>query len=169
MDTAKAAGRAGRRSAERDRRFGHGPVMWTRFTIDDAPGPKTGADRGSVNTALGFAAGALALTVCPITVRAADLSEARPIPVLTSSGISAELFAGRLRGQSRELVYNVPGDRSKLSQLNWQIDSAAVIGGAIYYQIPHGFELKARGWVHASSDNRLDDFDWLSGYRGFES
>jgi outer membrane protease len=123
-----------------------------------------------VNTAFWLAAaGALALIISPITVRAADLSEVRPGPFFATSGISAELFAGRLSGQSRELVYNVPGDRSKLSQLNWQIDSAAVIGGSIDYQVLHGFELKARGWVHASSDNRLDDFDWLSGYQGFES
>ena len=145
-------------------------VMRTRFTIGDASGPKTRADRGSANAVLGFAAaGALALMVCATTVQAADLSEIRRVPVLATSGISAELFAGRLSGQSRELVYNVPGDRSKLGQLNWQIDSAAVIGGALDYPIPHGFALKARGWVHASSDNRLDDFDWLSELSGFRS
>jgi plasminogen activator len=81
----------------------------------------------------------------------------------------AEVFASHLASAARELVYNVPDDGSKLSQLNWQIDNAAVLGGALSYAPFDWLTLRTRAWTHVSSDNAMDDFDWLFGYNGFES
>ncbi len=100
---------------------------------------------------------------------AADLSPQRVAPLFTASGLSAEVTGGYLTGMSRELVYNIPGDGSKLSQLNWQIDRAFVLGGSLNYQALDWLTLRGRGWTHLSSDNAMDDYDWLFGYRGFES
>jgi plasminogen activator len=118
---------------------------------------------GTAMTAL-LAASALAAPA-----HAADpVAERRAAWQLTHQ-VSAELFGGYLTGMSRELVYNVPGDGSKLSQLNWQIDHAFVLGGALTYQPWDWLGLRARGWAHVGSDNAMDDFDWLFGFNGFDS
>ena len=117
-----------------------------------------------------FAVGVAAVLqiAAPGSSEAADVGGSR-VPLFATDQFSAELFGGYLNGMSRELVYNVPGDRSKLSQLNWQIDSAAIVGGAVSYRALDWLNLRARGWVHAASNNALDDFDWLFGFNGFES
>ncbi len=87
------------------------------------------------------------------------------------SGIefSAEVFTGYLTGVAGEYVYNVPGDRSKLSQLDWQIDDAAVLGGRVTWRARDWLSLRLGGWSVVASDNAMDDFDWLEGYSGFDS
>jgi plasminogen activator len=62
---------------------------------------------------------------------AADPLAERSAAWQLSHQVSAALFGGYLTGTWRELVYDVPGDGSKLSQLNWQIDHAFVLAGAL--------------------------------------
>jgi plasminogen activator len=101
--------------------------------------------------------------------QAAEPAAERRAAWQAGESVSGELFAGYLTGVSRALVYNVPGDRSKLSQLNWQIDHALVLGGALQYRPWDWLTLRGRGWTHVKSDNAMDDYDWLFGYNGFES
>ncbi|HEX2724466.1 MAG TPA: omptin family outer membrane protease [Beijerinckiaceae bacterium] len=111
----------------------------------------------------------LAICAAASSAQAADPISERHAVWQIADQVSAELFGGYLTGMSRELVYNVPGDGSKLSQLNWQIDHAFVLGGALGYRPWNWLELRARGWAHVSSDNAMDDFDWLFGFNGFDS
>ncbi|MCB5174886.1 omptin family outer membrane protease [Microvirga lenta] len=104
---------------------------------------------------------------------AADLatrSAPLPLPVLAAGPFfSAEIYGGYLTGQAREYVYNVPGNGSKLSQLNWQIDNAAILGARLAYRPLDWLSLRANGWTIVASDNAMDDFDWMAGYMGFDS
>lgn len=112
--------------------------------------------------------GTLAETTIP--VRGADLAAlGAKAPISSDTSFQAEVFAGYLTGQSREYVYNVPGDRSKLSQLNWRINGALVLGGRLSYQPLDWLTLRGSGWASVSSRNSMDDFDWLFGYNGFNS
>src|SRR4051812_44455890 len=101
-------------------------------------------------------------------VRAGDVSTRHQVAFSTPQ-FNAEIFAGYLSSLSRELVYDVPGSGSKLSQLNWQTDGAAVLGGGLSYKASDWLTLRSRAWFSISSDNALDDYDWLLGYSGFES
>ncbi|WP_201842891.1 omptin family outer membrane protease [Microvirga zambiensis] len=102
---------------------------------------------------------------------ATDLgTQQAPIAAVSSSPLfSAEVFSGYLAGIAGEYVDRVPGDGSKLSQLNWQIDNAAVLGGRLSYQALDWLLLRAGGWSVIASDNAMDDFDWLRGYNGFDN
>jgi outer membrane protease len=104
-----------------------------------------------------------------VPAQAADPVAERRAAWQVSNELSGEVFGGYLTGMSRELVYNVPGDGSKLSQLNWQVDHAFVLGGALGFRPWDWLALRARGWAHVSSDNAMDDFDWLLGFNGFGS
>ncbi len=114
---------------------------------------------------------AFCVLLAPSTGLAADVAT-RAAPVAAGgpgSGISAEVFGGYLTGAAGEYVYNVPGDGGKISQLNWQIDNAAIVGARIAFQPRDWLSLRASGWSAVASDNAMDDFDWLAGYQGFDS
>jgi plasminogen activator len=62
------------------------------------------------------------LTFASTSTHAADLA-ARPVaapivPIAAGMAFSSEVFGGYLTGLAGEYVYRVPGDQSKLSQLN---------------------------------------------------
>ncbi|WP_230532992.1 omptin family outer membrane protease [Microvirga roseola] len=107
-----------------------------------------------------------------IEARAADTVSTAPAAASTAKpgGIfSAEVFGGYFTGTAGEYVYNVPGDRSKVSQLDWQIDGAAIIGVRVIFKPLDWLEVKGAGFTVLDSDNAMDDFDWLAGYDGFDS
>ncbi|HZH51916.1 MAG TPA: omptin family outer membrane protease [Microvirga sp.] len=114
---------------------------------------------------------AATLAVSSTQGHAADLAiRSAPLPVPASSRLfSAEIYGGYLTGLAREYVYRVPGDGSLVSQLNWQIDHAAIVGGRLTYQPWDWLSLRANGWTIVGSDNAMDDYDWLAGYLGFDS
>jgi plasminogen activator len=102
---------------------------------------------------------------------AADAST-RAAPVIVAGSehpFSAEIFSGYLTGQAGEFVYRIPGDGAKLSQLKWQVDNAAIIGGRLIYQPYSWLSLRAGGWAAVADDSAMDDFDWLYGYEGMDS
>lgn len=97
---------------------------------------------------------------------AADLAPSRhPDPASTPSRIfDIEIFGDYLTGLAREYVYAVPGSGSKVSQLNWQMDHAAVLGTRLTYRLQEWLSLRGGGWVVIDSDNAMDDYDWFAGY-----
>jgi plasminogen activator len=102
-------------------------------------------------------------------VAATELRGGTAAPVIATSTFGAELLVGYLTGRSGEYVYDIPGRGAKLSQLNWQIDHAFTVGGRLTARPLPWLELRAGGWTVVRSDNAMDDFDWLRGYRGFNS
>jgi plasminogen activator len=78
---------------------------------------------------------------------AADLFGAAPAALLRRESVAVEVSAGYLTANAKELVYNVPGDGTKVSQLNWNIDRAAVIAARLSYRPLDWLSLRARGWM----------------------
>jgi len=86
-----------------------------------------------------------------------------------SERFSAELYAGHLQGQSRELVYNA-ATGYKISELIWTIDKAYVIGGSVAVRPLDRLTLSIGGWVPISSKNTMDDYDWeVAGFDDWSS
>jgi plasminogen activator len=76
-------------------------------------------------------------------------------------------YLGYLNGESGEYVYGDAGQ--KVSQLDWKIDNALIIGGDLSYRATDWLSLRAGGWTTLASGNTMDDRDWLLGYNGFDS
>src|SRR5262245_60256293 len=110
-----------------------------------------------------------ATLLVPGAVEAADLFQSDAATLLRTERLTIEAFGGYLTGQGREYVSNAPFSNDKLSQLNWRIDNAFVVGGRMAVSPVEGLTLRARGWVHVASKNTMDDYDWLAGYVGFNS
>jgi plasminogen activator len=86
-----------------------------------------------------------------------------------SERFSAELYAGHLQGQSRELVYDA-ATGYKISELIWTIDKAYVIGGSVSVRPLDRLTLSIGGWVPISSQNTMDDYDWeVAGFNDWSS
>lgn len=77
--------------------------------------------------------------------------------------LSAEAYLGYMSGESHEIVYN--GGR-KISQLNWTIENAAVIGTRLSYAATGWLTLGVGGWTSLTSDSNMVDYDWLLGDYG---
>jgi plasminogen activator len=97
---------------------------------------------------------------------AAAAPTAAPASVTVRSGIaaaltdrlSAEAYLGYMSGESQELVY---GDTGKISQLNWTIENAAIVGGRLSYAATGWLSLGVGGWTSFASDDTMVDYDWL--------
>lgn len=113
-------------------------------------------------------AAAAAAMLLPGAAAAADLFVDDTATLLRSETFTAELFAGYLMTSAREYVYNVPGDGSKLSQLNWS-GNAFALGGRIAFRPFDGVTVRAKGWSTVASENEMTDYDWLGGYYGDSS
>lgn len=86
--------------------------------------------------------------------------------------LSAEVYGGYLQGVAKEIVYDVPaaGQKGpKISELDWQIDNAAIAGGRVAYAALPWLNIRANAWTKVDSDNAIDDYDWLAGYNGKSS
>ena len=110
-----------------------------------------------------------AVLILPSAGQAADLFRSDAAALLRTERLTIEAFGGYLTGQGREYVSNAPFSNDKLSQLNWRIDNAFVVGGRMAVSPVEGLTLRARAWVHVASNNTMDDYDWLAGYVGFNS
>lgn len=100
---------------------------------------------------------------------AADLFGDDVASLLRTETVAFEASAGYLSGTAHEFVYRVPGDGSKLSQLNWEMNRAAVAGGRVVVQPFDRIAVRAKGWATLAAENTLNDYDWLLGFRGFDS
>ncbi len=67
---------------------------------------------------------------------------------------------GYLSGTAKEFVYD-PSSGSKLSELDWQLNNAAIVKGAADLALTDWFSLSLSGWTAIGSDSVLDDYDWL--------
>ena len=75
--------------------------------------------------------------------------------------LSLTAAAGYLGGESNEYVYNDTG--KKLSQLNWKIDGAAIINGAINVDVLPWLTANVNGWTTMENNHALmDDYDWVN-------
>ena len=101
--------------------------------------------------------------------QAADLFADPAVSLLRTETFAAEAFGGYLTGTAREHVYNVPGDKTKLSQLDWTIDHAFVVGGRATVRPLDWLSIRARGWMSVDGEGKLDDYDWFAGYSGPDS
>jgi plasminogen activator len=110
-----------------------------------------------------------AALLLPSAGQAADLFHSDAAALLRTERLTIEAFGGYLTGQGREYVNNIPSGTDRLSQLNWRIDNAFVVGGRMAVSPVEGLTLRARGWVHVKSNSTIDDYDWLAGYVGFNS
>ncbi len=80
--------------------------------------------------------------------------------IIKQDKLSINAGIGYLGGESKEYVYE---DDLTLSQLNWNIEQAAIVIGEINYQIFQNLALNAAGWVTAGMGNAtMDDYDWLN-------
>jgi plasminogen activator len=115
--------------------------------------------------ACGAAAAALLPGLLATSASAAD----RTAPVLANGTVSLEVYTGAFSATARELVYDVPGTGQKVSQLNWQVDRAALLGARLSYAATPWLTLRADGWTAFAASSAMDDFDWLFGYSGADS
>lgn len=97
-----------------------------------------------------------------------DLFDAEPAALLRTETLTVEAFGGYLNGIAREYVYNVPGDGSKLSQLDWRMDSFA-LGGRVAFRPLDWLTVRARGWSTVAGSSDMTDYDWMGGYSGMNS
>ncbi|PZQ51363.1 MAG: hypothetical protein DI556_04130 [Rhodovulum sulfidophilum] len=84
-----------------------------------------------------------------------------------SDRLSVEGYLGYLSGESKELVYF---GGQKQSQLDWTIESAAVVGGRLDYAATGWLTIGVGGWTSLAGDVSMVDYDWLwrdSGYEGW--
>ena len=87
--------------------------------------------------------------------QAADLFADPAVSLLRTETFAAEAFGGYLTGTAREHVYNVPGDKTKLSQLDWTIDHAFVVGGRATVRPMDWLSIRARGWMSVDGNGKL--------------
>jgi plasminogen activator len=77
-----------------------------------------------------------------------------------ASWLDLEFYTGYLTGRSREIVYD-PATGQRISQLNWDIKSAGVIGGNVAIKPVEWMRLRVGGWLPFTSNNHMEDYDWL--------
>ncbi|MBS7703890.1 omptin family outer membrane protease [Chelatococcus asaccharovorans] len=100
-------------------------------------------------------------------------AEARDVETTRQAGFTSvrwdvSVYSGYLTGQATELVYRT-ATGEKLSQLNWQIDRALVLGGSAGFHPLDWLTLRLGGWSNIAAAAAMDDFDWFADYQGFQS
>jgi outer membrane protease len=100
----------------------------------------------------------------------ADFASGGPDWPTSGETVSVEPFVGYLRGTSTESVYDPMNKKSKVSQLNWDVQ-AVTVGGRIAVRPFDGLTVRGRFWTAVSSDASMMDRDWLwlAGYQGRSS
>lgn len=112
----------------------------------------------------GFASGAKSQSLALNTGVSIDLCGCRGNRQgLADSGpFRLEGYVGHLSAEAGEYVY----DNGKLlSQLDWQVHHALIVGGMLHYDVNDWLTLSGGGWTLASANNTMDDFDWLDDTR----
>lgn len=86
---------------------------------------------------------------------AADVTAENGLPdAVTFSG-----SIGHLNGMAHERVYLEDG--TKLSQLDWDMEHALVLNGALSFQATNRLKLYGNLSVGLAADNYMDDYDWI--------
>lgn len=76
--------------------------------------------------------------------------------------LTGDIGLGSLSGQTRERVYEPDDGGRKVSQLNWKYSHAAIIKGALNWDLHPRISLGASGWTTlAGRGGYMDDTDWL--------
>lgn len=82
--------------------------------------------------------------------------------IFTPEKVSAEIGLGSLSGKSKERVYDGDGGSGrKLSQLDWKYNHAAIVKGALDWDLMPWLSVGASGWTTlASRGGYMVDSDW---------
>ncbi|HBC0040304.1 TPA: omptin family outer membrane protease [Salmonella enterica] len=79
---------------------------------------------------------------------------------VTPDGINADISLGSLSGKTKERVYS-SRDGSKLSQLDWKYNNAAIIKGALNWDVTPWVTFGAAGWTTIGQRGGfMTDTDW---------
>ncbi len=82
---------------------------------------------------------------------------------------SFQLSLGWLNGRAHETVYDYPGGggRNKCSELTWDLENVALLGGEAAVRILDRLRLNAGFWGALNRGHgRMDDYDWLLDEQG---
>lgn len=75
--------------------------------------------------------------------------------------VSADISLGTLSGKTKERVYDPAADGRKVSQLDWTYNNAAIIKGALNWDVMPWFSIGASGWTTLDSrGSNMVDRDW---------
>ncbi|EAS9893762.1 omptin family outer membrane protease, partial [Salmonella enterica] len=77
--------------------------------------------------------------------------------------ISTDISLGSLSGKTKESVYDADEGGRKVSQLDWKYNNAAIIKGALTWDIMTWISVGASGWTTVDSRRGyMTDTDWLN-------
>lgn len=69
---------------------------------------------------------------------------------------------GTISGQTRERIYVPSEGGRKISQLDWKYNNAAIVKGAVDWDLISSVSLGASGWTTIARRNgNMDDYDWF--------
>lgn len=103
----------------------------------------------------------LALTLAMPVPFAAMANEKNHL--FTADSFSGEIGLGSLSGKTQERVYDPDSGGRKVSQLNWKYNHAAIIKGALDWDLMPWISIGAAGWTTLTSrGGYMDDTDWLN-------
>ncbi|PWC13412.1 omptin family outer membrane protease [Brenneria corticis] len=76
--------------------------------------------------------------------------------------LTGGIALGFLSGESQESIYHPDNGGKKASELDWKINSAAILKADLSYDILPRLSAGLRGWTTLSSgDGTMDDYDWI--------
>lgn len=80
---------------------------------------------------------------------------------LTPEKVSTDISLGTLSGKTKERVYDPAEGGRKVSQLDWKYNNAAIIKGAINWDLMPWLSVGAAGWSTIDSRGaNMVDKDW---------
>ncbi|MDU5780689.1 MAG: omptin family outer membrane protease [Pantoea sp.] len=83
--------------------------------------------------------------------------------VFNSEKVTGDISLGTLSGKTKERVYDPDSGGRKVSQLNWKYSNAAIIKGAVDWDLIPRLTVGASGWTTIGSrGGYMDDTDWLN-------
>ncbi|CNI69791.1 omptin family outer membrane protease [Yersinia vastinensis] len=102
-------------------------------------------------------------SVCTLALLLASHTAAANQQSHITNNVIVSTSLGLLNSESREFVYNVPGNGRKLSQLDWKAKNTPIIKAEVSWNFLSRLTLSARGWsTLTSSHGLMDDYDWLN-------
>ena len=75
--------------------------------------------------------------------------------------ITLDIGFGYMNAKAHELVYDTTDGGRKLSELIWEMDSAAVAQVGLGFKLSNDLALKLRGTFGIDGDSYMEDYDWL--------
>lgn len=81
--------------------------------------------------------------------------------IFPSKTVSTDISLGTLSGKTKERVYDPAAGGRKVSQLDWTYNNAAIIKGALNWDVMPWFSVGASGWTTLDSrGSNMVDRDW---------